>query len=505
VPSVLPKELAVDRIATHPYLLLQLWLIGYDMSSSRADYWNSDGAKELDNMSIEQWLQRQNQSEQWVPDELQAVRDWFWLMENFPPIQSNISALFGSVMLYKRTRFLSAEGFYLKGVFRWENGTGTFVNAIADAIIRLGGSISTSSQVTAIDYTDPNQVIVKLATGETMIAKKVVIATSLPSSSYISYNPLLPTSPNYMRLFQSITSSDNDAVQLIMTWSAKWYLTQGNIILPDPLKQPSCDVYGPVFEVTPSNSTDGILRIIVLDCARSYDCIILNATSNTTRDTKVTTSAKNWFKSVYSLLNIPVGSSPIDDLFIETDIWDWRTLKPLLPAMTYYYPPNGSLVAYGNALRASIANRIYWGGSERGVDGLHWMEGAIQRGNDVACEVLADIGLVPNCTIYSNWIQYMAHLARSTTRYQKLFNLYNLNLNNINQFVCQIVKQTGYECVSEKQPWRQPINEVEKQINTSLNAALAHSDQIEEQIRSAALLAGKIYGSNFFETKQIKT
>jgi hypothetical protein len=271
------------------------------------------------------------------------------------------------------------------------------------------------------------------------------------------------------------------------------------------IKQPSCDVYGPVFEVTPSNSTDGILRIIVLDCERSYDCIIRNATSNTTRDTKVTASAKNWFKSVYSLLSIPVALSPIDDLFIETDIWDWRTQKPLIPATIYYYPPNGSLVAYGNALRASIANRIYWGGSERGVDGLHWMEGAIQRGNDVACEVLADIGLVPNCTIYSNWIQYMAHLARNTTRYQKLFNLYNLNLNNINQFVCQIVKQTGYECVSEKQPWRQPINGVEKQINTSLNAALAHSDQIEGQIQSAALLAGKIYGLNFFKTKQIKT
>ena len=175
VPDVIPKELAVSRIATHPYLLLQLWLIGNEMSSLRADYWNSEGAKELDNMSIEQWLQHQKQSYQWPPDALQAVRDWFWLMENFPPIQSNISALFGSVMLYKRTRSLSAEGLYLKGVFRWENGTGTFINAIADAILRLGGSISTSSQVTAIDYSTPKQVIVTLATGETVFAKKVVI------------------------------------------------------------------------------------------------------------------------------------------------------------------------------------------------------------------------------------------------------------------------------------------------------------------------------------------
>ena len=303
-----------------------------------------------------------------------------------------------------------------------------------------------------------------------------------------------------MKLFQSITPSDNDAVQLIMTWSAKWYLPQGNILLPDPLKQPSCGVYGPVFDVTPSHSADGILRTIVLDCELSYDCVIQNATSNSTANAKVTTSAKDWFKSIYSLPSISVNTNPIDSLFIQTDIWDWRTQKPLIPATIYYYPPNGSLVAYGDALRASVANVIYWGGSERAIDGLHWMEGAIQRGNDVACEILVDMGLVPNCTTYSHWIQYMALLARNTTVYQNLFNLYNLKLNVVNQFACQTVTKAGYTCVSDKQPWRQPFNAVEKQISSSLNSALAQSEQIDDEIRSAALLAGNIYGLHVFKT-----
>ena len=47
VPPVIPKELAIIRIATNPYLLLKLWLIGYNMTL-RDDYWNSENAIEYD-------------------------------------------------------------------------------------------------------------------------------------------------------------------------------------------------------------------------------------------------------------------------------------------------------------------------------------------------------------------------------------------------------------------------------------------------------------------------
>ncbi|CAF4868963.1 unnamed protein product [Rotaria sp. Silwood1] len=449
------------------------------MASLRDDYWNSLGAAELDNISIEQWMQQQQQMYLWTSDSLQAIRDWFWLIESYPSTLYNISALHGSVVLYKRLRLLSAEGLYTKGLYRWEGGTGTFVEAIRAAFVRLGGLISTSCQVVAIDYTDPDQVIVTLAIGATMTAKKIVVATSLPSASYISYNPSLPTSPNYMALFKSIIPSDNAAAQIIMTWNPKWYLLQGNTILPDPLTQPACGVYGPVFDVSPGNSTDGVLRIIILDVQRSYDCLTKVATSNISKNAEVTKSAKDWFKSMYSLFGFPVVSSSIDDFFIETDIWDWRTRKQFLPGVTYYFPPSSTLVAHGNALRTAIAKRIYWGGAERAVDGLHWIEGAIQRGNDVACEVLADIGLVPNCTVYSNWLQYLALLAQNTTSFQNLLTLRTQNLELLNQFVCQIVTQTGYTCLSQKQPWRHPITAVENQTQTLINMAITQSEEIE--------------------------
>ncbi|CAF2582848.1 unnamed protein product [Rotaria sp. Silwood2] len=448
------------------------------MASLRDDYWNSPGAAQLDNL----------------------CGTGFWLIESYPSTLYNISALHGSVVLYKRLRLLGAEGLYTKGLYRWEGGTGTFVEAIRVAFVRLGGFVSTSCQAIAIDYMNPNQVTVTLATGATMIAKKVVVATSLPSASYISYNPSLPASPNYMALFKSIIPSDNAAVQIIMTWDKKWYLLEGNTILPDPLTQPTCDVYGPVFDVSPGNSTDGVLRMIIVDVQHSYDCLIQLATSSISMNTEVTNSAKDWFKSMYSLLDIPVASNSIDSFFIQTDIWDWRTRKQFLPGVTYYFPPNGTLIAYGNALRAPVASRIYWGGAERAVNGLHWIEGAIQRGNDVACEVLTDIGLVPNCTVYSNWLQYLALLAQNATSVKDLLTLHTQNLELLNQFVCQIVTQSGYACLSQKQPWRCPISTLENQIQTLIDTAVVQSEEIESLVNSAALLVGKLIGLNFFQT-----
>lgn len=90
-------------------------------------------------------------------------------------------------MLHKRLRLLSAEGLYTKGFFRWENGTSTLVNAIANGIRHLGGTISSSSRIIAIDYTIPEQLKITLANGRSKKAKKVVITTSLTSSGYISY------------------------------------------------------------------------------------------------------------------------------------------------------------------------------------------------------------------------------------------------------------------------------------------------------------------------------
>jgi hypothetical protein len=76
----------------------------------------------------------------------------------------------------------------------------------------------------------------------------------------------------------------------------------------------------------------------------------------------------------------------IDDC-LEIIVWDWNKAKPSLPGVTFTFPPSGVLSTYGHAMTRPHG-RIHWGGSERSVWGSGWMEGAIERGNDVAQEIL---------------------------------------------------------------------------------------------------------------------
>jgi len=50
-------------------------------------------------------------------------------------------------------------------------------------------------------------------------------------------------------------------------------------------------------------------------------------------------------------------------------------------------------VVAGDYLRFNHG-RIYFAGAERALKGLHWMEGAVRRGNEVASEILEQMGKV---------------------------------------------------------------------------------------------------------------
>jgi len=67
-------------------------------------------------------------------------------------------------------------------------------------------------------------------------------------------------------------------------------------------------------------------------------------------------------------------------------IYDWNKAKPTIPGVTYAFP-RGVLSKYGKAFTAPHGC-IHWGGSERAYWGVNWMEGAVERGNDTAQEIL---------------------------------------------------------------------------------------------------------------------
>ena len=482
VPLLYPKDIAIERLAAFPYLFLQLWLIGYDLSSTNDDYWTSPGAAMYDSITLESWLQ--SNSLIWGEESILAVRDWLWIFENFPTAL-NMSTLNAAVMIYKRLRLTSSEGLYLRGVFRWDGGTGVFVEGILAAIERLGGTVTTSAPVSLITYGSTG-VSVNLQNGSVYYATNVIVSTSLPAAARINYSPPLPTSPPYLKLFNGIIPDDAGAVQIVMTWSDKWFFPEGNAILPDPSTEPTCGIFGEMFELTPTNTTSGVLRILIVDVGPNYDCV-----NNAGGLSAVTSGAQAWLESYYVT---PLARAGIYANLVEVDVWDWRSQEPFIPAIVYYYAGNGTLVSYGSAMRQNVDARIYWGGSERAVNGLHWIEGAVQRGNDVACEVLVAMGRVPNCTVYTNWLAYLEILALQWYNSQGFIANYTADLNFINAAACVAIEQAGFSCTEGQFFRTSSLNLFEVPVFTLFQTAQSVLTTLEATLNELAMATGAVYG-----------
>jgi len=485
VPFIWPRHAHIGKIVLYPYLFLSLWVLGAELAEHNDDYWTSPGAYELDHQNLEDWMTAQIGSdptlgESWANNSKQAVRDWFWLIENYNGTNlSGLSALSGAVFVYKRLRLFGPEGFYTKGLFRWEGGTGVFVHAVADAITANGGKLYTSSPVTSIVYgPDGVQVTANLngaGTPTTLHARQVIVSASLTSAAQIDYQPPLPS--RYYSLFTAITRSDAAAVQVIMTWSEEWYtLAGGNAILPNAATEPLCGFYAEMFSLTPNNTSQGVLRLLVVDPVPNYDCVLKSSPNDT-----ITPYAIEWLSQQYAVFGQPIWEYIIKTKLQRTDIWDWRDLRASIPAVTYYWPPNGTLVSWGDALRQNVSRRVYWGGSERAKNGMNWIEGAVQRGNEVACEVLQDLGSVTNCTIYQNWVRYKFHQVKAN--YTNMPN-YESAIQTLVQKSCEKLVAEGYNCTPGAHFRTDHLNAFEQKAWAKLQAKLKafEAKQIEEEL-----------------------
>lgn len=361
------KTLNIQRIIKSPVLLLKLWLIGYSISE---DY--QTNMPDLDYISVKSWLDEQEK--EYGINAIKAVRDYLILLETMPR-DLNISMLFATRLIYDRLKLVDEYNqIYTHGAYRWEGGTGVLVNALVDKIKEMGGKIFTNSQITKIVW-DKNQIKVIINKTKEDQSKRVVISTSLLASKNIKYEPNI--SEQYFHLFNNIQIFDDPVYQLILIYSEPWWRNNCGILLPDPeTESEEKGVWGSFFELTPKNMNVGVLRILI----RTIHINGLNFE-------EIVESGIQYLEQHY---DNPEIKPKIRNRLLKAKYYNWNDYNNTIPGVTYYYKPDGTLINYGKYLRQTIANKIYWGGAERAKKGLHWIEGAISRGNEIAIEILKE-------------------------------------------------------------------------------------------------------------------
>lgn len=369
LPEIKLQINELQNLILHPYIVIKLWLLGRQISMLDEDYTNSDLSKKYDNITLAEWLESQDG---FLDNKCsrKAVLDYLYAIESYSLDPNNMSCLFAAIVIYKRISKLTSTGFPMQKNLRWEGGTGVFVSKLKDCIYENGGAdFLTNQPVYSIDQTDGGAVIE--TTNYKIQSKTVVVSTSLPSAFNIKYSPGLPA--QYQKLFSSILPWNDPALNLILIF--KTHFLAGALPLPN-YRFPTKEVIGPIFDLTPMNSNKGFYRLL---CNPDF-------VSDLDKD-QIKDSALKLFVSFY-----PEEEHNILTLFEDMIIVNWLDQKPWIPAVAYYYPPM-VLSQYGSFMRKPFGN-IHWGGSERAVNGLHWIEGAIDRGNEVAGEVLLNLGKI---------------------------------------------------------------------------------------------------------------
>jgi hypothetical protein len=215
-------------------------------------------------------------------------------------------------------------------------------------------------------------------------AKYVIVATaplaSAPSSlgGTISYTP--PLKPEATQLFSSMIATPTVSYNILVVYKEPWWrkVGEGVFILPPYATHVNeKGVWGNVVEGTMNG--EGMPGIVRVFCDSSR---VEGWTEQAIKDSTIA-----FLKKMY-----PKYPNLVDT-FEEIIIHDWNLAKPTIPGVTYTYGPSGVLSKFGKYF-TEPHGRIHWGGSERSVWGANWMEGAVERGNDVSEEVLKTAGWV---------------------------------------------------------------------------------------------------------------
>jgi len=344
--------------------------------------WDSKEAKELDKISIEQWIN--NHTRLGNPN---FTRDYFYLLENFPDL-STVSALQAAVDVYIRLGGIPRNGLEIPPkVLRWEGGTGVFTKALQEKLskfpnfcLRLNAEVGKISQP---NFPGPNaQVSLRTEQGIVEVEGKYVVVATSPKASAppacqennkggIEYVP--PLSDDTLKLFSLIEPTPTVSHNILVVYNTPWWVNAkvGSFTLPPYYNHINeKEVWGNVVDGTmPGPDKAGILRIF----CDSTRLVGLNPN-------EIKTSAIDFLRKLYPEHVDKVASHK------EIKIFNWNDAKPTIPGVTYSFRP-GVLSKYGKAF-TTPHGCIHWAGSERSFWGVNWMEGAVSRGDDTAKEIL---------------------------------------------------------------------------------------------------------------------
>jgi len=360
--------------------------------------WDCPTAKKLDSMSLETWINNQSLLKYLNPN---FTREFFYLLETYPDL-ATVSALQCAVALYVRFRGIPRNGFEIPPqTLRWEGGTGVFTEALVDLLRAYGPDhfgLMLNSPVVKISQppvdlppssgAHPVEVTVNENWSKPVVmrAKYVIVATSPLASApksrggNIDYAPALPADAS--TLFSATNATPTVSINILVIYKRPWWRQYGGVmILPEYSRHVhEKGVWGNVVDGSMSgDDVTGIVRIFC-DSRRVENW----------PEAEIKAGALGFLKKLFPS---DEQARLIDD-YVEIMVWDWNRAKPCLPGVTFTFPPSGVLSTHGHAMTRPHG-RIHWGGSERSVWGSGWMEGAVERGNDVAQEVLLAAGWAP--------------------------------------------------------------------------------------------------------------
>lgn len=391
-PGVWPHYCA-PCLYNQPWLMLKLWLIGKDICQN-PNWWEHPKAAKLDSMSLAAWLATQKHFSEASKE---AVRQWFLIFETFPE-DCSFSVFLAAIFVYLRLSNITKTGLIVPRAFRWEGGTGVFVDAIIKAIQDLDGELYYNSPVTKIEQ-DQNGARVTIANGKTFDCEYVVVAAPPNATTNIRFTPSLPSTQ--YSLCKSLVGTQNPSLNVILIFEKPWWKEEkvGCNILPEWTLAGEKGVFGPTMELTtmdpnPAAPPRGILRILTTP---------KRVEGMTEEEIKL--SAIDFLKQFY-----PERCYPHLESVSYIKVINWQEQQPYIQGVTYHWGI-GALTKYGSVLRENF-KRVYFAGAERAVGGLHWMEGAVQRAEVVAGEILELYGL-------------------SNEYYENLYTRSQIALNNI--------------------------------------------------------------------------